>query len=152
MPWTLFTHHLTSYTVQVHRENLDQISICCERSLPLKQLQIFKVLGRLDVPSILETLLQFFFSFRLSVSLHVIPDWFHDVEIRALWGPDHLLHDFLFFLSLEIVLYDSVVTTSVHCTTRLGVLVGNKYVACEHFTFNFISSLSAYLCLDKYVS
>ena len=39
-------------------------------------------------------------------SLHVIPDRFDDVEIRALWGPYHHFQDSLFFFTLMIVLND----------------------------------------------
>lgn len=43
----------------------------------------------------------------VSLWLHVIPGWLCDVEIRSLWGPDHLLQDSLSLLLLNIVLYDS---------------------------------------------
>ena len=52
----------------------------------------------------------FFCGFRLSqclLSVCVIPDWLHDVLIRALWKLDHPFQVYLILLSLKIVLYDS---------------------------------------------
>lgn len=45
--------------------------------------------------------------FQCLLSLHVLPDRFDDDELRDVWGPYHLLQDFLYFLPLMIVLCHS---------------------------------------------
>lgn len=44
----------------------------------------------------------------LILSLHVIPNWLCNLDIGAPWEPYHLLQDFLSFLTLFIVLLESV--------------------------------------------
>ena len=52
------------------------------------------------------------------MSLHVIPDWLHDVETRALWRPGHLLQDSWFSLSRKIALW---LCAWGHCDAAEGV-------------------------------
>lgn len=68
------------------------------------------IFSRYVVPRILENSPQLLCGFMMPqclMSLHIIPDWLHDVDIRAPVGPYHLLHSSLFLLSLKVVLYDS---------------------------------------------
>ena len=70
-----------------------------------------------------ENLPQFFCRFSLTqylLTVHVIPDWLHDAEIRALWRPDILLQDSL-FLCLNSVFYDS------GCVFWVVVLLQNEF-------------------------
>lgn len=73
------------------------------RHIPLLKVVDWKV-----VPSLLENLPRFSCRLWLShffLSLHVIPDWLHNVETSALWGPYHLLQYSLLFYSLHTGFY-----------------------------------------------
>lgn len=53
-----------------------------------------------------------------SLSLHIIPEC---LEIRAMWGPYHLLQEPLMFLQLKVFLYNS------ECMFELDAMQQNKF-------------------------
>lgn len=54
------------------------------------------------------------------LSLHVIPDWFHDTYVTVLWGENNPLQNSLLFLSLKIVLYECDFMFEVICLVLLN--------------------------------